>query len=57
MSILKYIPTLSTLGVTIVEIDIEEEKQRREGKGRRCCLDDGIYSILLVCHSTDLAPG
>ena len=36
-------------------IDIEEEKQRREGKGRRYCLDDGIYSI--PCRTTDLSPG
>ena len=34
---------------------IEEETDRREGKGRRCCLGDGIHSILF--RTTDLAPG
>ena len=32
---------------------IKEETDRREGKGRRCCLGDGIHSI--QCHTTDLA--
>ena len=34
---------------------IEEETERREGKGRRCCLRDEIHSI--PCRTTDLAPG
>ena len=33
---------------------IEEETDRREGKGRRCCLGDGIHSI--PCRTTDLTP-
>ena len=31
---------------------IEEETDRREGKGRCCCLGGGIHSI--PCRSTDL---
>ena len=34
---------------------IEKETDRREGKGRRCCLGDGIHSI--PCHTTDLSRG
>ena len=34
---------------------IEEETDRREGKGRRCCLGDGIHSI--PCRTTDFAQG
>ena len=34
---------------------IEEEKYRREGKGRRCFFEDGIHSI--PCRSTDLLSG
>ena len=34
---------------------IEEETDRREGKGRRCCFGDGIQSI--PCRTLDLAPG
>ena len=35
--------------------DIEEETDRRKGKGRRCCLEGGIHS--LPCRTTDLALG
>ena len=31
------------------------EEGIREGKGRRCCLGNGIDSI--PCHTTGLAPG
>ena len=36
-------------------LSIEEETDRRESKGRRCCLGDRIRSI--PCRTTDLAPG
>ena len=34
--------------------DIGEETDRKEGKGRRCCLGDRIHSI--PCRTADLAP-
>ena len=34
---------------------LEELTDRKEGKGRRCCLGYTIHSI--PCHTTDLAPG
>ena len=39
----------------VTSLHIEEETDRREGKGRRCCLGDGIIAI--PCRTTDLAPG
>ena len=35
-------------------LGIEEETDRREGKGHRCCLGDEIHSI--PCCTTNLAP-
>ena len=32
-----------------------QETDRRDGKGRRCCLGDGIHSI--PSRTRDLAPG
>ena len=37
------------------DVGKEEETDRREGKGRRCCFGDGIQSI--PCRTLDLAPG
>ena len=34
---------------------IEEEEDKREGKGRRCCLGYGIDSM--TCRTIDLEPG
>ena len=36
-------------------IDMEEETDKREGKGSHCCLGDGIRSF--PCRTTDLASG
>ena len=32
----------------------KKDEDRKEGKGRRCCLVDGIHSI--PCQTKDLAP-
>ena len=39
----------------VEEHTVAGQTDRREGKGRRCCLGDGINSI--PCPTTDLKPG
>ena len=49
-------PVTATTYATYTDcpLTIEEETDRREGKGRHCCSGDGIHSI--SCRTTDLVP-
>ena len=39
----------------LIVLSLEEEEDRREGKGRRGCLGDEVHST--PWRTTDLAPG
>ena len=53
--ILQVSPTASVLFTASMADIIEQESDRREGKGRRCCLVDGIDSS--PCRTRDIASG